>query len=71
MKKEDALTRLAVANQEASEAEAEAAAKQAARRVAVRAAFHAGCTAPEVGAVLNVSPQRTYQIRDSRLRSTA
>lgn len=71
MKKDEALAKLAAANREASEAEAEAAVKQTARRAAVRAAFHAGCTAPEVGAVLNVSPQRTYQIRDSRLRSTA
>ena len=71
MKKEEALAELARANREASEAEAEAARKQAARRVAVRAAFGAGCTAPEVGSVLNVSPQRTYQIRDSHLRSTA
>lgn len=70
MSKEQALTQLASANREASLAEAEAAEKQTARRAAVRAAFQAGCTAPEVGAVLSVSPQRAYQIRDSRLRQT-
>ena len=70
MSKEQALAKLASANREASEAEAEAAEKATARRAAVRAAFQAGCTAPEVGAVLSVSPQRAYQIRDSRLRQT-
>lgn len=71
MKKDEALAQLAQANLEASAAEAVAAEKQSARRTAVRAAFSAGCTAPEVGSILNVSPQRTYQIRDSHLRPTA
>jgi DNA-directed RNA polymerase specialized sigma subunit len=70
LSKADALEKLAEANREASVAEAEAADKQIARRAAVRAAFQAGCTAPEVGAVLAVSPQRVYQIRDSRIRQT-
>lgn len=69
--KDDALGALARAHAEAVAAEAEAADKQAARRAAVRAAFQVGCTAPEVGAVLSVSPQRAYQIRDSRLRNSA
>lgn len=70
MSKADALEKLAAANREASEAETVAAEKLTARRAAVRAAFQAGCTAPEVGAILSVSPQRVYQIRDSRLRQT-
>lgn len=69
--KDDALRLVAAVNRETAEAEAVAAEKQAARRAAVRAAFQAGCTAPEVGNVLAVSPQRAYQIRDSGLQQTA
>jgi hypothetical protein len=68
--KAEALAALAEADAEAAAAEAVAAEKFSARRAAVRAAFEAGSTAPEVGAVLSVSPQRVYQIRDSRLRQT-
>lgn len=68
MSKDEALQQLAAADANASEAEAAAAVAQRARREAVRVAFSAGCTASEVGAVLSVSPQRAYQIRDSRLR---
>ncbi|MGN7250089.1 hypothetical protein [Arthrobacter sp. SAFR-014] len=69
--KDDALRLVASTNAEAAEAEAVAAEKQAARRAAVRAAFQAGCTAPEVGRILSVTPQRAYQIRDSGLQQTA
>lgn len=69
--KDEALKLVDVMNREAAEAEAVAAEKQAARRAAVRAAFQAGCTAPEVGRVLSVTPQRAYQIRDSHLQQSA
>lgn len=69
--KDEALQRVAATNREAAEAEAVAAEKQAARRAAVRAAFQAGCTAPEVGNVLSVTPQRAYQLRDRDLPQTA
>ena len=69
--KDDALRQLDLMNRDAAEAEAVAAEKQAARRAAVRAAFQAGCTAPEVGRVLSVTPQRAYQIRDSHLQQSA
>lgn len=70
-KKDEALRLVETVNREAAEAEAVAAERQAARRAAVRAAFQAGCTAPEVGRVLSVSPQRAYQLRDSHLSQTA
>lgn len=69
--KDEALRLVDAMNREAAEAEAVAAVKQAARRAAVRAAFQAGCTAPEVGRVLSVTPQRAYQLRDSHLQQTA
>jgi DNA-directed RNA polymerase specialized sigma subunit len=66
-----ALKLLELANMESVAAELAAARKQEARRAAVRNAFNAGLTAVEIAKVLNVSPQRAYQIRDISLQETA
>ncbi|MDQ0756120.1 hypothetical protein [Arthrobacter sp. B3I4] len=64
MSKDEALSTLASAHEAAVEAESAASAAQDRKRAAVRQAFDAGCTAPEVAAVLGSSAQWAYQLRD-------
>lgn len=50
-------------------AEVTAAARQADLRAKVQAAFDKGATGPAVSAILGVSTQRAYQIRDQDRRT--